>query len=105
MSRSPEWTVETILAATTGKARPNALDALHFRAYLEFAVGAFDKAARLLDDALGKSPGEPAYHFDLALAHWHGGEFDLAETAFRKAAELDSNFPEALYNAGIVALG
>ena len=75
--------------------------AIHLQAYLEFTVGDFAEAARLLSKAADLAPNDAAIQFDWALAASAIGHQPTAAAAFERAAELDPSFHDGLYNAAV----
>ncbi len=82
---------------------PVDLDALHLQAYLEYSVGDFAEAARLLRAAIEAQPNESAYQFDLGLTYWQSGDLARSRDAFLRAAHLNPAHSEASYNAALAS--
>jgi len=89
------------IQATLPGAAPNSLDSIHLNAYLEYAVGDYAEASKILADAIRRQPEESAYHFDLGLTRWKGSDFVGAASSFARAGEIDPSFADAFYNAGL----
>jgi serine/threonine-protein kinase len=73
--------------------------------------GALARAGRategedVLHDLIDQQPDNPALYLQLGLiAHDYQKKYHEARTAFRKAAELKPDYPEAHYNLGICSL-
>jgi len=75
-------------------------EALHYLGLLMAQQGQLTAAAGLLEKSLRCSPESPNCHKDLGIV-FHGLErFEDAESAYRKAIELQPSFPEALCSLG-----
>lgn len=61
------------------------------------------KAQSFLDKALELAPQDAATYNYLGLLAARGADLPLAARHFNRAAELDPNFVDALYNAGVAA--
>ena len=64
----------------------------------------YSQASQLFTRYLEDKPENPWGHYMLGLSSWKAGELDSAETAFRKALELDPNHRKSVHNLTRVLL-
>lgn len=91
-----------VLTSATAQAQP---PKTHYQTALaELKAGNTEKASLELKLALQDNPLDASSHFLFGCLLEHKGEHDLAIMAFQRAAALDPNNPDALYNLGTMLL-
>jgi tetratricopeptide (TPR) repeat protein len=71
---------------------------------LYYDLGQYDKAANCYEKSLNIRPREPNVETDLATCWHYLGQDDKALEIFNKVLSYSPNFPQALYNKGIVLI-
>ncbi|MDZ4754166.1 MAG: tetratricopeptide repeat protein [Phycisphaerae bacterium] len=67
-----------------------------------FESGQFDKALKEIDEAIYRTPLEPRYWVMRGRIHLEKGRLEQSLADFNKAIEVNPNYAEAMYCAGIV---
>jgi predicted O-linked N-acetylglucosamine transferase (SPINDLY family) len=75
--------------------------AAHLRAYMEYAVGDFVEADRIMRDAITRTPNDPALHFNDGLIQGARGNWDDARLAFQRARDAEFHATDATYNLAV----
>jgi len=83
---------------------PRDPEVLHFKGLLAFQRGREHEGLELLQKSITLKSRHPIYHGNYANVLFEMGDFEAAETSFRKAIELDPNYVDAYSNyAGLLS--
>lgn len=85
-----------------GSRQPATPGALNELAYIQFAVGRFDEARELLDQAARLEPGSPRTLNNLGAVRASAGDLEEAVEDFRRAAVSGAGDPGIWLNLGLV---
>jgi len=85
-------------------ADPENAEALHLLGVVSLQQGDCQAACELIEQAIGRQPGNPAYYSNLAEAYRAGGQLERALDCCRKALALDPDCVEAANNLGLTLL-
>lgn len=83
------------------EAAPQHADALHMLGVVAHQTRRNAEAVDLIQRAIDRNPGVPAFHNNLGNALKAQGRLEQAEAAYRRALELKPDHAEAHYNLGI----
>lgn len=74
-------------------------------ANIYYDLGKYDKAAEVYQKSLDIRPRDPNVETDLAACFHYLGRYDQALEILDKVIEYSPNFPQAMFNKGIVLAG
>jgi tetratricopeptide (TPR) repeat protein len=81
---------------------PKQADAIHLLGMLAYQIGDYGLAVELILAAIEISPQIPVFHNNLGNAYLQLERPEDAQESYRRALDLDSNYPEALFNVAQV---
>ena len=84
------------------KINPNQPDAMHLLGMIACSNQNYDRAIKLINDAILLNPKEADYHMNLSSAYWGLKQTALAKSHLKIAMQLNPNMSQAHYNLGNV---
>ena len=81
---------------------PGHAGALHLLGIVSFKQGWVEKAALLMEQSIGASPGTALYHRNICEVYRTLGRYDNAVAAGRRAAALAPADPHCYHNLGVL---